>query len=82
MLIRLGALEKSIKTRVTVLLAISIFQMLCAATVTFDGGVTYQTIDGFGANINHRSWNNDELKAMIDALVDQAGMTLFRVRTR
>ena len=29
--------------------------------------------------INHRSWTNDDLKPVIDALVDQAGMTLFRV---
>jgi O-glycosyl hydrolase len=56
-----------------------ISQTLGAATVTFNGGVTYQTIEGFGANINHRSWTNDDLKPVIDALVDQAGMTLFRV---
>ena len=36
-------------------------------------------IDGFGANLNHRSWNNDELKPVIDALINQAGMTLFHV---
>jgi O-glycosyl hydrolase len=47
--------------------------------VTFDGSQTYQTIDGFGANINHRSWNGSDLTPVIDALVDQAGMTLFRV---
>ena len=38
-----------------------------------------QTIEGFGGDINHRSWNNDDLKPVIDGLVDQAGMTLFRV---
>ncbi len=52
---------------------------LRADTITFNGAVTNQVIDGFGANINHRSWNNDELKPVLDALVDQAGMTLFRV---
>jgi O-glycosyl hydrolase len=62
-----------------ILLTLWAFQTLGAATVTFNGGVTYQTIDGFGANINHRSWTNDDLKPVIDALVDQAGMTLFRV---
>jgi len=50
-----------------------------AAAITFDGSVTNQVIDGFGVNANHRSWNNDDLKPVIDALVDQAGMTLFRV---
>jgi O-glycosyl hydrolase len=50
-----------------------------AATITFNGGVTYQAIDGFGVNANHRSWNNDELRPVLDALIDQAGMTLFRV---
>ena len=29
--------------------------------------------------INQRSWTNDDLKPVIDALVEQAGMTLFRV---
>jgi len=52
----------------------------CAQPVTFEGAVTNQVIDGFGANINHRGWNNDgELRPVVDALVDQAGMTLFRV---
>ena len=30
---------------------------LQGATVTFNGGVTYQTIEGFGANINRFFWN-------------------------
>jgi O-glycosyl hydrolase len=50
-----------------------------AAPVTFDGSVTNQVIDGFGVNANHRSWNGDELKPVLDAFIDQAGMTLFRV---
>lgn len=50
-----------------------------AATVTIDGSQTYQTIDGFGVNANHRSWTNNELAPVMDALVDQGGMTLFRV---
>ena len=60
-------------------LATLALQTLGAAAVTFNGAVTYQTIDGFGANINHRSWTNYDLVPVIDALVDQAGMTLFRV---
>jgi O-glycosyl hydrolase len=55
------------------------FQTLRAATVGFDGGVTYQVIDGFGVNANYRNWNNDELKPVLDALIDQAGMTSCRV---
>ena len=50
-----------------------------AATVTVDGAQAYQVIDGFGVNANHRSWNNEELQPVLDALVDEAGMTLFRV---
>ena len=64
---------------VSVALAMLVFQTSRAATVTFNGGVEYQAIDGFGVNANHRSWNNDELKPVLDALIDQAGMTLFRV---
>ena len=42
--------------------------------------MTYQTIDGFGANINHRSWNSDgELEPVLNALINQAGFTLFHV---
>ena len=48
-----------------------------AATVTIDGAQTYQTIDGFGVNANARSWNNNELQPVLDALIDQGGMTLF-----
>jgi O-glycosyl hydrolase len=50
-----------------------------AAIVTINGTQTYQIIDGFGVNANHRSWTNSELQPAIDALIDQAGMTLFRV---
>jgi hypothetical protein len=52
---------------------------LGAATVTINGGQTYQTIEGFGVNANHRNWTNNELQPVLDALIDQAGMTLFRV---
>jgi hypothetical protein len=50
-----------------------------AATLTIDGSQTYQVIDGFGVNANHRSWNNNELQPVLDALIDQGGMTLFHV---
>jgi O-glycosyl hydrolase len=49
------------------------------AAVTVDGAQTYQVIEGFGANVNHRSWNSSELPPVLDALIDQGGMTLFRV---
>ena len=44
-----------------------------------DGARIGQVIDGFGVNVNHRSWNGRELQPVLDALIDQAGMTLFRV---
>jgi hypothetical protein len=50
-----------------------------AGTLMVDGSKTYQIIDGFGVNANHRSWNNSELQPVLDALIDQAGMTLFHV---
>ena len=52
---------------------------LHATPVTIDGSQTYQVIAGFGANANSHSWTNDELKPVLDALIDQAGMTLFQV---
>ncbi len=48
-----------------------------AVTVTIDGAQTYQTIDGFGVNANATSWTNNQVQPVIDALIDQAGMTLF-----
>ena len=48
-----------------------------AATVTIDGAQTYQTIDGFGVNANSASWTNNQLQPVLDAFIDQAGMTLF-----
>jgi len=50
-----------------------------AATITVDGSQTYQIIEGFGVNANHRSWNNTELQPVLDALIDEAGLTFFRV---
>jgi len=52
---------------------------LHAATVTIQGAQTNQVIDGFGVNANHRSWDTNNLPSVLDALIDQAGMTLFRV---
>jgi O-glycosyl hydrolase len=49
-----------------------------SAQITIDGATTFQTIEGFGVNANHRSWGND-LKPVLDQLIDNAGMTMFRV---
>src|SRR6516164_8572437 len=51
--------------------------LLASGTLTIDGSVVYQPIDGFGVNANSLSWTNDELKPVIDAYINQAGMTLF-----
>jgi Bacterial Ig domain len=50
-----------------------------AQSYTINGAQKYQTIDGFGANINHRSWNGNELKPVLDTMIGQGGMTIFRV---
>ena len=50
-----------------------------AGTVTINGAVTYQTIDGFGVNANSLSWTNNQVQPVLDALINQAGMTLFVV---
>ena len=50
-----------------------------ARDIVIDGAETFQTIDGFGVNANHRSFENNELQPVLDALIDDAGMTLFRV---
>src|SRR5579862_3444821 len=58
---------------------LSLAQHAAGASVTIDASQTFQTIDGFGVNANHRAWNGDDLKPVLDQLVDNAGMTVFRV---
>lgn len=48
-------------------------------TITINGTTIFQTIDGFGVNANPRMWTNNELQPVLGALVDQAGMTIFRL---
>src|SRR6185503_2700239 len=50
-----------------------------ADTMTINASHMNQVIEGFGANINFRSWTNNDLKPVLDGLIDQAGLTLFRV---
>src|SRR2546423_1292477 len=50
-----------------------------AASVVIDGSQTYQVIDGFGANVNYYNWVSNDLRPVLDSLIDDAGMTLFRV---
>src|SRR5262245_34251179 len=49
-----------------------------AATLNVDGSQQFQTIDGFGVNVNTGWWNNGEVKPAIDMLVDQLGANIFR----
>jgi O-glycosyl hydrolase len=50
-----------------------------ATTLTVNGAKTYQAIEGFGVNANYYGWNSTDLEPALDALIDGAGMTLFRI---
>ena len=50
-----------------------------AGTITVNGANTFQVIDGFGVNANSHSWTNTELQPVLDALIDQAGLSLFQL---
>ncbi len=50
-----------------------------AATVDVDGNQTFQTIDGFGSNINSLSFTGANSREAIDVLAGQMGQTLWRV---
>jgi O-glycosyl hydrolase len=52
---------------------------LMAVTLTFEGDDSHQVIDGIGVNVNYRSWEGTNLQPVLNAFIDQAGMTLFRV---
>ncbi len=47
--------------------------------VQIDGTRLFQTIDGFGTNINGASWNNGRLAPALDLLSKTMGGTIFRV---
>jgi hypothetical protein len=47
--------------------------------LTVNGTQTFQTMDGFGVNINSLSWKNGQMRPAIDMLIDQMGVTLWRV---
>jgi hypothetical protein len=49
---------------------------LIRATINPD--TQFQTIDGFGVNLNPALWNNGTLKPALDLLVDELGATQFR----
>jgi O-glycosyl hydrolase len=49
------------------------------ATVSVDQKVTYQTIDGFGVNINSKYWNDDTFQPAMKLLVDDLGATIYRL---
>jgi O-glycosyl hydrolase len=44
-----------------------------------DGSQAFQSIDGFGVNVNSASWKGGELRPALDLLIDQLGATIFRV---
>jgi Big-like domain-containing protein len=50
-----------------------------ATTVTVNATQRYQVVQGLGVNINVHSWNNGELKPILDQLTDELGATAFRV---
>lgn len=48
-------------------------------SVAIDGAQRFQTIDGFGANINGTYWNDGAMAPALDALAAELGATIFRV---
>jgi len=46
--------------------------------VVLNADKQFQTIDGFGANLNPDQWRDGNLKYALDLLVDDLGCTLFR----
>ena len=54
-------------------------EMIKDAKITVNTTERFQTIDGFGVNINSKYWRNGELAPVIDVLVKDLGATLFRL---
>jgi hypothetical protein len=49
------------------------------SSLTVNGAQTFQTMDGFGANINSLSWKNGQSIPVLDMLVDVFGAQTWRV---
>jgi len=47
--------------------------------ITVDGRQSFQTIDGFGVNINSKYWDGGRLAPTMDLLREDLGATLYRV---
>jgi hypothetical protein len=47
--------------------------------LAINGSQTFQTMDGFGVNINSLSWKNGQLAPALDRLVDELGAKTWRV---
>ena len=54
-------------------------QSRTGTAVAINGSQTFQTMDGFGVNINSLSWKNGELAPALDRLVDELGAKTWRV---
>src|SRR6266404_1044447 len=76
---RAGLCKAVVRPPIGVMLLVLLSGEVLGQAVTIDGGQTNQIIEGFGVNANYFAWNNNELKPALDALIDQAGMTVFRV---
>jgi hypothetical protein len=48
-------------------------------TIEIDPEILYETIDGFGVNINSHGWLEHKLLPLVDLLVDDLGARLFRL---
>lgn len=57
--------------------AISVAQPI-TKKVKIDASGIFQTVDGFGVNINPAMWDGGHLRPVLDLLVDDLGCTLFR----
>jgi O-glycosyl hydrolase len=68
-----------VRLRLICVAALLLCQTLHGVAVTIQGAATNQVIEGFGVNLNYRGWNGTELQPVVDALIGQAGMPLFRV---
>ena len=56
-------------------------QIIRTEKLHIDTKQRYQTVDGFGVNINAKLYNQGELRPVVDYLIDDLGATLFRMDT-
>ena len=64
---------------ISLLVSVAPFVAVAGGSFTINGAQTYQTMEGCRVTAHSHIWTTKQLQPVIDALINQAGLTQFRV---